>query len=45
MRTEKSSINYHFWREGVIQAAIIPVTVLIVAIMAFVVPWLLEHFR
>jgi hypothetical protein len=44
-RAERTSINRHFWREGVIQAAIIPVMVILAAVMAFVGPWLFDYFR
>ena len=45
MQDERHSINRHFWREGVIQATIVPVMFIVAALMAFVAPWLFEYFR
>jgi len=41
----KSSINRQYWREGVIQAAFVPIMIILALVMAFVGPWLFELFR
>ena len=41
---EKSSINRHFRREGILQLAIGGAIVVAAALMALVGPWLYEHF-
>ncbi len=39
------SINRHFQREGVIQAAVTIVPFIIAIAAALVLPWLFEHFQ
>ena len=44
-QSERSSINRHFRREGMIQQVIFLVTLALAVLMAFVGPWLFELFR
>ena len=42
---ERNSINRHFWREGVIQAAIPLAIAALALLMAFLGPWLYQILR